>query len=295
MRWPPLAHVRIGWQPSCCGAPNNASIAFQGKHVIKGGYMAGVQGRVALVTGAGSADGIGFATARLLKAAGARVAITSTTERIFDRLADLGPDGCFAATADLTDPAQIKALIAGAAKALGPIDILVNNAGMAQTGKRGKRAMMADVTDEAFDFQIAISLKTAFMVSRAVLPGMKRRGFGRIIHMSSVTGPLVGIAGSGPYAAAKAGMVGMARVQAIECGPQGITVNCIGPGWIRTGSSSAKEVTAGRYTPVGRAGRPEEVGHVAVFLASEEASYLTGQLITVDGGNTLQEVKVALK
>jgi 3-oxoacyl-[acyl-carrier protein] reductase len=89
-------------------------------------------------------------------------------------------------------------------------------------------------------------------------------------------------------------MLGMARVQAIENGPHGITVNCIAPGWIKTGSSSPNEVIAGRYTPVGRAGLPEEIGHVAVFLASQEASYLTGQLITVDGGNTLQEFKVAL-
>lgn len=257
--------------------------------------MAGVQGRVALVTGAGSADGIGFATARALRAAGAKVAISATTERIFDRLAELGPEGCFAATADLTDPVQVKALVQAAAKALGPIDILINNAGMSQTGRSQKRLTMAQMTEEAFDFQIAISLKSAFLTSRAVLPGMIERGYGRVVHMSSVTGPVVGIAGSGPYATAKAGMMGMARVQAIECGPHGVTVNCIGPGWIHTGSSSPKEVVAGRYTPLGRAGRPEEVAHVAVFLASEEASYLTGQLITVDGGNTLQEFKVALE
>ncbi len=256
--------------------------------------MAGVQGKVALVTGAGSEGGIGFATARLLKAGGAKVAVTSTTSRIFDRLAEIGAEGSFAQEADLTDPAQIKALIAAVTKALGPIDILVNNAGMAQSGKSQKRATLAQMTDESWDFHLAISLKSAFMTSRAVLPGMAKRGYGRIIHMSSVTGPLVGIAGSGAYAAAKAGMLGMARVQAIENGAKGITVNCIGPGWIQTASSSAKEVIAGRYTPVGRAGRPEEIGHVAVFLASEEASYITGQLITVDGGNTLQEFKVAL-
>ena len=256
--------------------------------------MAGVQGRVALVTGAGAADGIGFATALLLKAAGAKVAITSTTDRIFDRLGDLGAEGNFAAIADLTDPAQVKTLVAGVTKSLGPIDILVNNAGMVQSGKKSKRATLAQTTDEAWAFQIAINLTSAFMVSRAVLPGMIRRKYGRIVHMSSVTGPVVGIDGSGTYATAKAGLLGMARVMAIENGGHGITVNCIGPGWIKTGSSSHKEVVAGRFTPVGRAGRPDEIGHVAVFLASEEASYLTGQLIVVDGGNTLQEFKVAL-
>ncbi len=255
--------------------------------------MAGVQGRVALVTGAGAADGIGFATARLLRAAGARVAITSTTDRIFDRLGELG-DGCFAATADLTDLAQVKSLVAAAAKAIGPIDILVNNAGMSQTGKRAKRASLAQTTDAAWAFQMAISLTSAFMVTRAVLPAMIRRKYGRVVQMSSVTGPIVGIEGSGPYATAKAGLLGMTRVMAIENGGHGITVNCIGPGWIKTGTSSPAEVTAGRFTPVGRAGTPDEIGHVAVFLASEEASYLTGQMIVVDGGNTLQEFKVAL-
>ena len=256
--------------------------------------MAGVAGRVALVTGAGAADGIGFATARLLLAAGAKVAITSTTDRIFDRLAELGAEGSFAATADLTDPAQVTALIQQVTNTLGPIDILVNNAGMSQTGISGKRATLAETSDDAWAFQIGISLTSAFMVTRAVLPAMIARSYGRVVHMSSVTGPLVGIDGSGPYAAAKAGMLGMARVMAIETGGHGITVNCIAPGWIETGSSSAAEITAGSYTPLGRPGRPEEIGHVAVFLASEEASYLTGQLIVVDGGNTLQEFKVAL-
>lgn len=256
--------------------------------------MAGVQGKVALVTGAGSDGGIGFATARLLKAAGARVAITSTTDRIFDRLRDLGTDGSFAAPADLADPAQVNALVDSVTKALGPIDILINNAGMSQSGKEAKRATLAQTTDEAWSFQMGISLTSAFMVSRAVLPGMITRRYGRLVHMSSVTGPLVGIDGSGPYAAAKAGLLGMTRVMAIENGACGITVNCIGPGWIETASSSPAEVTAGRYTPVGRPGRPDEIGHVAVFLASEESSYLTGQMIVVDGGNTLQEFKVAL-
>lgn len=255
--------------------------------------MAGVKGRVALVTGAGAVDGIGFATARLLQAAGAKVAITSTTERIYERQAQLGV-GSFAATADLTDPAQVTALIQQVTNTLGPIDILVNNAGMSQTGISGKRATLAETSDDAWAFQIGISLTSAFMVTRAVLPAMIARSYGRVVHMSSVTGPLVGIDGSGPYAAAKAGMLGMARVMAIETGGHGITVNCIAPGWIETGSSSAAEITAGTYTPLGRPGRPEEIGHVAVFLASEEASYLTGQLIVVDGGNTLQEFKVAL-
>lgn len=258
--------------------------------------MAGVEGRVALVTGAGSADGIGFATARLLRASGARVAITSTTERIYDRLEELdgGPEGTFAKPADLTDAAAVAALIEEVTGALGPIDIVVNNAGMVQIGRDEPTTLLHETSDKGWRYGIDINLTTAFLVTRAVLQGMIDRNHGRIVQMASVTGPVVGIPGSAVYGAAKAGMLGMARSLAIEVGRHNVTVNCIGPGWIETASSSDDEVAAGRHTPVGRSGTPEEVGHVAVFLASDEASYVTGQLIVVDGGNTIQEYKVAL-
>lgn len=258
--------------------------------------MAGVQGRVALVTGAGSADGIGFACARLLRAGGARVAVTSTTERIFERLEELegARDEVFAKPADLTDTEQVTTLVKEAERTLGPIDILVNNAGMVQVGRDEPSRPLAETSDADWRYGLDINLTSAFLVTRAVLPGMISRHYGRIVQMSSVTGPVVGIADSGVYAAAKAGMLGMTRVLAIEAGSHGVTVNCIGPGWIETGSSSEAEIVAGRHTPLGRPGTPAEIGHVAVFLASEEASYLTGQLIVVDGGNTIQEYKVAL-
>jgi 3-oxoacyl-[acyl-carrier protein] reductase len=258
--------------------------------------MAGVTGKTALVTGAGSATGIGFATARLLHQAGAKVAITSTTNRIADRLAELGGSAIdsFALPADLTKADQVAELVAATEQALGPIDILVNNAGMTQISGDISGGWFAEMAEDAWDYGIDINLKTTFLVTRAVLPGMIARGYGRIIQMSSVTGPLVGISGSSVYAAAKAAMLGMTRSLAIEAGPFGVTVNCIGPGWIQTGSSSEAEIAAGRHTPAGRPGTPEEIGHVAVFLASKEASYLTGQLIVVDGGNTVQEYKVAL-
>ncbi len=255
--------------------------------------MAGVKGKVALVTGAGSAGGIGMGCARALRDAGARVAITSTTERIHARAAELGPE-VFAMTADLTRQAEIDALVSGVEAALGPIDILVNNAGMQQTGVDFPRAQLADLPDAQWEHGIAISLTSTFRMCRAVLPGMRARGYGRIVQMSSVTGPLVGIDGSGTYAAAKAGLMGMTRVMAIETGAQGITVNAVGPGWIATESSSEGELVAGRFTPLGRPGTPAEVAHAVLFLAAEEASYITGQLIVVDGGNTLQEFKVAL-
>jgi 3-oxoacyl-[acyl-carrier protein] reductase len=255
--------------------------------------MAGVTGRIALVTGTGSAGGIGFATARLLKEAGARVGITSTTDRIFERLAELPgtQDDAFAGTADLTDRAQVEGLIADLTSSLGPIEILINNAGMVQTGVEDDSRPFHEISDRQWHYGLDINLTTAFLVTRAVLPGMIDRGYGRIVQMSSVTGPVVSNPKSAIYGAAKAGMLGMTRALAIEVAERNITVNCIGPGWIETPSSSPEEVFAGKNSPAGRPGTADEIGHVAVFLASEEASYLTGQLIVVDGGNTIQEYK----
>ncbi len=255
--------------------------------------MAGVQGRVALVTGCGSDGGIGFATARLLRAAGAKVAITSTTHRIFERLTGLGKvEGeTFAAIADLTDAAQVDRLVSAAEAALGPLDIVVNNAGMVQTGFDEPSQLVQDITEAQWRRGIDINLTSVFLVTRRVVPGMIERRYGRIVNMSSVTGPLVSNPRGTIYSAAKAGILGMTRAQAIEVAAEGVTVNAIGPGWIATASSPPEEITAGNNAPIGRPGTAEEIGHVAVFLASEEASYLTGQLIVVDGGNTIQEYK----
>jgi 3-oxoacyl-[acyl-carrier protein] reductase len=256
--------------------------------------MPGVEGRVALVTGAGSGEGIGFATARLLRAKGAKVAITSTTDRIFERLDELGGgDQIYAKAADLTDSAQVTSLIEGVEDALGPIDAVINNAGMVQVGREESWSSLVDVSEESWRYLMDINLTSVFLVTKALLPGMLERRYGRIVQMSSVTGPVVGIPGGAPYGAAKAGLLGMARSLAIEASPF-VTVNCIGPGWIKTSVTEEDDIIAGNHTPAGRPGTPDEVGHVAVFLASEEASYITGQLIVVDGGNSIQEHKVAL-
>ncbi|TDQ78901.1 3-oxoacyl-[acyl-carrier protein] reductase [Dongia mobilis] len=255
--------------------------------------MLSLEGRIALVTGAGSSDGIGFATAKALAAAGARVAITSTTRRIHDRRRELAGDGHASFIADLTVEAEVDALVAAVNKSVGRIDILVNNAGMIQTGRREKTALFHRIATADWRRTMEINLDTCFLVTRAVLPQMLRRQYGRIVNISSVTGPLVTNPGSAGYSTAKAAMMGMTRALAVEVGSKGVTVNAIGPGWIETASSSAREIEAGRHTPLGRPGRPAEVAAAAVFLASSEASYITGQMLVVDGGNILQEMKGA--
>jgi 3-oxoacyl-[acyl-carrier protein] reductase len=253
--------------------------------------MSGVQGHVALVTGAGSGSGIGFACAKALAAAGAKMAITSTTKRILERRDELPGKDKLAVIADLTKAADVKRLVNETRNTLGSIDIVVNNAGMVQSGRRMPHGHAHDMSDEEFQHHLDLNLKTCFAVTRAVLPAMMRRRYGRIVNIASVTGPLVINPKSSGYGTAKAAMVGYTRAVAIEVASKGITVNAVAPGWIASGSASKKEILAGAQTPVGRSGTPEEVAALALFLATEEASYITGQMLVVDGGNTIQEFK----
>ena len=251
-----------------------------------------LDGRVAIVTGAGSPTGIGFAIGRQLGELGAAVLLTATSARVEERAEELRASGVDAVgvAGDLTDPATADALVGLAVQRWDRADIVVNNAGMISVAvpdwQDGTAESMSYADWRASQVR---NLDTAFLVCKAALPQMKRRGWGRIVMVSSVTGPVMASRADVAYAASKAGMIGLTRAIAVDTAAEGITVNAVAPGWIATGSQSEEGAREGRSTPVGRSGRPEEVASVVGWLCTPGASYLTGQCLTVDGGNSIAE------
>lgn len=249
--------------------------------------------QVCLVTGAGSETGIGFCTARILGELGGKIALISTTDRIYKRVDELMSLGITAKgyVADLTDRNQVKNVINAIISDFNNIDVLINNAGMIQVGEEEDFTCFTEVSYEEWDKSINRNLTLCFNVTRLVLPLMKSSQYGRIVNVSSVTGPVVSNPGEAAYSAAKSAVIGMSRSIAIEVAKDNIMINNVLPGWIATASQTQSEAVGGLNTPVGRGGTPTEVANMIVFLASKEASYITGQIFVVDGGNTIQEYK----
>ena len=251
-------------------------------------------GTTALVTGAGSESGIGIAAARMLADLGATVHITATGPHIHERAEELARLG-HAVTghvADLTDESQVAALVDAVTQVSGPPLIVVSNAGMTSGGVVTNPGSVADLDYANWQASITRNLDTAFLVAKHTQQAMIDAGWGRIVNVASITGPIMAMAGQAAYAAAKAGMVGLTRAMAIDLGASGVTVNAVAPGWIATGAQEEPEARQGESVPLGRSGTPEQVGSAIAWLCSPAAGYVTGQCVIVDGGNTIAEERM---
>ena len=236
-------------------------------------------GRRALVTGA--TGGIGGAVARALRAQGANISVSGTRRDRLDALAAELGEGVHPLDCDLSDAAAVDALPGRAAEAMGGVDILVNNAGVTRDN------LFMRMSDEEWETVLRVNLTAAFRLSRGVLRGMMKARWGRIVSITSIVGT-TGNPGQGNYAASKAGLVGMSKSLAAEVASRGVTVNCVAPGFIETAMTDAlsedRRAKLLGGIPAGRMGAPEEIASAVAWLASDEARYVTGQTLHVNGG-----------
>lgn len=241
--------------------------------------MFDLTGKGALVTGA--TGGIGGAIARALHAAGANVAISGTKADKLDALASQLKERVHIVPCNLSERPAVQKLVGEAEAKLGTLDILVNNAGMTRDN------LFMRMKDDEWDQVLAVDLTAAFVLSRTAVRNMMRRQWGRIINIASISG-VIGNPGQANYAAAKAGLVGMTKSIAREVAARGITANCIAPGFIKTAMTDVlnekQTETIAAVIPAGIFGVPEDIAAATLYLASEEARYMTGQTLHINGG-----------
>jgi len=245
--------------------------------------------RTVLISGAGSETGIGFAAAKQFIELDYEVILTGASARVHDRAKEIGAASF---VADLTHPSEVEKLMNEVLESISTLDVLVNNAGMTSVENPMETTASKSVfeTDiEKWRFEISRNLDSAFLLTKAALTSLRNSGSGRIINVSSVTGPLMAMRGDAAYAAAKAGLIGLTRSLALDEAQFGITANAVSPGWIATGSQTQAEASQGRATPIGRSGTPHEVASAICWLADPQNGYTTGQNIVVDGGNSIAE------
>lgn len=249
-----------------------------------------LQGRVAIVTGA--TRGIGLGIAKRFAEAGIQVLVVSRVLEDAERVAALIGAGATGFAADVSEQAACQAMVEVALERYGQIDILAANAGIFPS------APLAEMTVEQFDHVLTTNVRSSFLCTQAVLPHMKARRFGRIILTSSITGPVTGFPGWSHYAASKAAQMGFMRTAALEVARDGITINAVMPGNIRTegldGMGADYQAQMAASIPTGVLGEVEDIANAALFFATREASFITGQGLIIDGGQTLPESAAAL-